>query len=246
MILAKLPNDFDFATLSLNGAIHKDVIANHKKYKGHEIAEFILDGMAFELTLWNIQETRQFFDKHGFNTLFCEQPGSQLSAIRIAPGDNIVSGRHLSAVNQRLLQLGMFVGMNLDATLAAWSPSKAVTSFEYYCETVQQYCDGGPFPALIQNSIDCNAPDQYQTKGLDYFANQEIRLTTPPDMKEADVTKRIIRLVHDVAMNGKIDSYAKSEGIQDGEILTFSPSDDLKFVDVAIEYISTDSVLTKN
>lgn len=234
LIIASLAGDFNLAHLPWPEAASGKITVNDAKFNELDMLEVILDGMPFLLSHYTADETAQRFAAQKFDPLFTGLPTPDESSIGVAPRDILTSAKHLPEINHRILLLGKWIGEAVDATAAAWTPSRRITNFLYFDETVGIYFDGGPFPALFQTSFSEVREGYYITRGLHYFAGQEIRLTAPPDYTSADVADRLVRIIDDFASHGKIDEPARANGMIEGETLIFSPSDDLAHVDISI------------
>tara|TARA_R110000796_G_scaffold14011_14_gene45548 strand:+ start:25312 stop:26073 length:762 start_codon:yes stop_codon:yes gene_type:complete len=235
LIIASLGGDFDLAHFRWPEAAGGKITVNDAKFSELDMVEVIMDGMPFLLSHYTAAETGQRFAAQTFDPLFTDLPTPDESFIGVAPRDILTSARHLPEVNQRILLLGKWIGEAVEATAAAWTPSRRITNFRYFEETVGEYLAGGPFPTLFQTSFSEVRDGYYITRGLHYFAGQEIRLTAPPDYSVADVANRLVRIIDDFASHGKIDAPARAKGMIEGETLIFSPSDDLAHVDITIE-----------
>ena len=91
-----------------------------------------------------------------------------------------------------------------------------------------------PIPALVQIGIAETESGMFETTGLDYFAGQEVRLNAPTGYAANEAVKRLVRIAHDIASNGKIDNEIETSGLVAGESLLFRPSEDHRYLDVSI------------
>ena len=170
------------------------------------------------------------------NRIFCDHVPTSPDVISLSLGENVGNAKHLPAINKAILKLGRLIGDAVGSTSVVWNPADIIIGFDFFRENTQQYLDGGPFPVLIQVRIDERANGQTNTVGLDYFAGQEIRLEAPDTYTSGDIGKRIVRIVHDIATNGKIDTHITTAGLTHGETISFQPSDDLSILNVVISY----------
>lgn len=235
LIIAPVADDFDLADVPWSDAARERISVNSAKFNELEMLEVIVDGMPFLLSRFTAAETSQRFAAEKFEQLFSGVPSSEDSSIGVAPRNILTSARHLPEINHRMLSLGQWIGKSLAATAAAWMPSRRLASFVYFDEIVEEYLAGGPFPTLFQTSFSEIRTGYFVTSGLDYFVGQEIRLTAPLNYSAFDATKCLIRIIDDIATHGKIDSPARAKGMVPGEMLIFSPSDDLVHVDITIK-----------
>ncbi|WP_417621686.1 hypothetical protein [Parasphingorhabdus sp.] len=244
LILTQFPGKFDLMRLPWSQEAKARILFNSAKFEDLELAEVVIDGMTFFLSSLAPSEITQRFATERFERLCCSPPSPDDSAIGIGTRDNVSSAKHLPEVNHRLLLLGKWIGESLAATAAAWLPSRKLIGFAYFDEVAGQYLAGGPFPGLFQTSFSEDRNGCYTTTGLRYFSGQEVRLRAPPEYSAADTTERLVRIIDDLAINGKIRNPARFRGKVSGETLIFQPSDDLSHVDVIIENSAKDTVPT--
>lgn len=207
---------------------------NRAKFKNLEMAEVIVDAMTFQILRLTAAEARRKLTAEKSELIFCDLPSSAETVIGVAPGANLSSARHIPEVNRRLLLLGKWIGESLAATAAAWMPSRRVVNFSGFHHAVDQYRAGGPFPALFRTSVSEVRSGHFVTKGLHYFAGQEVRLTAPVGYDLAAVSRHLVRIIDDITTHGRIVRPARSEGLVQGEFLTYTPSDNLAHVEVSI------------
>ncbi|WP_417594189.1 hypothetical protein [Parasphingorhabdus sp.] len=235
LIIAPIADGGDWQDLLQSKAAGEQISINSAKFDQLEMLEIIVDGMPFLLSRSTASETRQRCAPERFERLFADLPSPNDSAIGIAPGDILSNAMHLPEINRRMLMLGKWIGINLNATSAAWVPSSTLSGFSYFVETVSEYLAGGPLPILFQIAFSEVGNGYFETRGLDYFSGQEIRLSAPPDYSVSGVAKRMVRIIDDIASHGKIEVPSQARGMIAGEILIFSPSDDHARVDITIE-----------
>ena len=238
-IIAPIPDVFDWTKFPWSGTAKNRISVNNAKFNEMDMLEIIVDGMPFLLSRFLAAETNKRFADERFEQLFSGPPATQESAIAIAPRDIVTTARHLPEVNRRILQLGKWIGESLAATAAAWIPSRKIASFAYFDEVVTEYLSGGPLPVAFQASFTEIGQGCYMTSGLHYFAGQEVRLTAPAGYTGSDISERLVRIIDDITTHGALLAPARARGMIDGETLIFSPSDDRRYLDIAIEYPTT-------
>ncbi|QTD56429.1 hypothetical protein [Parasphingorhabdus cellanae] len=234
LIMVPLSDSFRLPDLTLPDDVANRVILNRSKYPDLKSIEAVVGGMSFHLTHHLAQDNFQHFSADKLNHIFCIAPESPMSAIGITLSEHIANAKHDSTINRTFLELARIIGKALNATSVIWQPAKLHIGFEYFAEASQQYITGGPFPVLIQIAISESSDGKFQTFGLSYFSEQEIRLSAPTDYPANQVIKRLVRIAHDIATNGRIDTATEAQGFVPGETLSLSPSADLSIVDIAI------------
>ncbi|CAO1652565.1 hypothetical protein [Parasphingorhabdus sp. NYA22] len=234
LIVAPLADDFALTQVPWCDAARTNISVNRAKFKNLEMAEVIVDAMPFRLSRLTAAEARRKLTAETSELSFCDLPSSAEFVIGVVPGDNLTSARHIPEVNRRLLLLGKWIGESLTATGAAWMPSRRLVNFSTFHHAVVQYLAGGPFPTLLRTSVSEVRNGHFVTTGLHYFTGQEVRLTTPESYDLAAVSKHLLRIIDNITTHGKIIRPARSEGLVQGETLTYTPSDNLAHVEVGI------------
>ena len=234
LLMVPVADTFRLSNLSLPDEIASRVRLNHSKYPDLDVTEAVVGGMSFTLTHHVTKDVFGLFAVKKLNHIFCSAPESPMPAIGIALSDHIANARHDSSVNRTVLELAWIIGEALNATSVIWQPAKLHIGFEYFSEASHQYITGGPFPVLIQIAISENPKGTFHTYGLSYFSGQEIRLSAPANYPPNQVIKRLVRIAHDIATNGKIESQTEAQGFVPDETLTLNPSEDLGIVDIKI------------
>ncbi|VAW04723.1 hypothetical protein MNBD_ALPHA04-1722 [hydrothermal vent metagenome] len=242
ILLAELPKDFQLSDLNLSGKNGERILFNTQKYSDLEVIEAILDGMAFTLTHLTRDETHQNLEIEKLSKIFCKTPRYTVSGIAISLGDNLSGGGHITPVNRALLELGYMIGQDIQAQAIIWVPANQLVGFDYFGEATRQYVDGGPLPILVQVAIKDNEDQSFQTTGLSYFAGQEIFLSAPEEYTSSDTIKRLVRIAHDIATNGRIDNEVETDGLVDGERISFTPDAEKKRVHVKIHGSGTSEI----
>lgn len=107
------------------------------------MVEVIIDAMPFLLSRLTAAEVVQRLAAKQDEPHVRNLPSPIYSAIGVALRDNLTSVRHLPEVNQRLLLLGQWIGESLDATAAAWTPSRKIVHFANFDEIVRQNLANG-------------------------------------------------------------------------------------------------------
>jgi hypothetical protein len=241
LIVAPLTDDFTLTQMPWCEAARTNISVNRAKFKNLEMVEVIVDAMPFRLSRLTAAEARRQLTAETSALTFGDLPAAAKSIIGVAPGDNVTSARHIPEVNRRLLSLGKWVGQSLAATGAAWMPSRRLVNFSTFHHAVDQYLAGGPFPTLFRTSVSEVRSGHFVTTGLHYFTGQEVRLITPEGYDLAAVSKHLARIIDNITTHGKIIRPIQSEGLVQGETLTYTPSDNLAHVEVGIANDAFDS-----
>lgn len=234
LIIGSYPKDFDLQSLLLTDSIQKFISLNEDKYTDLDRYEIIADGMTFELELFSETETATTLKQNCTTTLFSSAANPNSQSIGVWLGENLQSGKHLPSVNRSLLGIAKLLGREASATHVCWLPAQHSLDFRHFEEAVEDYLAEGPTPILFQIAISKNEKGLLKTLGLSYFSGQEITLNQPISMSDSETIKRLVRVAHDIAVNGKIDNAIVTEGLDEGEKITFKPSHDLSNLSVEI------------
>lgn len=227
-------DDFDPAQLPWCDAARGNVSVNRAKFRNLEMAEVIVDAMPFLLTHLTAEETGRKLTVEPCDRLFGNLSLTGESAIGVVPGDNLASARHMPEVNRRLLLLGKWIGESLNATAAAWMPSRNLVGFGWFDNAVKQYLTEGRFPAPFHISFSEVRADQVATNGLRYFTGQEIDLHVPPHCGPNEISDRVQQISAELVAHGRIEQSSRSGDMAREEMLIYTPSDDLKQVEILI------------
>lgn len=234
LVMADMPPDYRLTDLSLSGDASEIISLSTSERQGLNRLEAMIGGMTFTLIHYRSNEISERFSAADWEPLFYESPETNLSGIGIALGEHIAAAKHSRTINRALLQLAQHVGQAIGADSIAWRPAQLNIGFDYFVGATDHYVAGGPFPVLAQIAISESPDGIFQTSGLSYFADQEIRLGKPAGYSPNELIKRLVRIAHDIATNGKIDEKVEADGFVQGEKLSITPNDNGKFVDIAI------------
>jgi hypothetical protein len=155
--------------------------------------------------------------------IFCDTDLSATrSAISLRLGAAVASGQRVPAVIKTLLLLGESLGTGMDAKAAFWQPASVVSGFSYYAETVRQYDDGAAFPCLVSIAFDTSTDENIRTQGLAWLSGQEL-VFERDHLPVHEAMRYVVRLVHDIATNGAVESIMDVPGMNHSERLILTP-----------------------
>ncbi|QJB68427.1 hypothetical protein [Parasphingorhabdus halotolerans] len=234
LVVAKLSTHFRISSLVKQLKSEGQATYAPQANNASEQCEVILDGMSFLLSRYAPAELNKGFEIDTLANSFCKKPVSDSSAIGIALGENIKSGKHVATINRALLKLAILTGDIVNATHVSWLPARHNIDFGFFVEAANDYIAGGPVPALIQVAVNKSSDGALHTTGLDYFCGQEVVFQAPPDFPENESIKRLVRIAHDLATNGPIDNAIETSGLDVDETIRFQPSGDSKHLSVEI------------
>jgi hypothetical protein len=140
-----------------------------------------------------------------YDRVFClDGPSSANSMLSIGLDANLSGGEKTAPIAAALLEIGAYLCQYLTPAMIAWVPGKIVTDPAYFSEAVTDYVNGGAFPALAVVRFVFSPDDAaVRTEGLVWFSGQELELIGN-GLTKADLARRAVRLIHDIAVNGPI------------------------------------------
>lgn len=226
VIIGHFPDSFELSAVLKSVSASSDIYFNEKKYAGFDRYEISVNGMAFELQQFGMFETQKLLKQSIVSSIFGSPADCQSKSIGVWLGDHLKSGKHMPTINRALLNVGKLVGQAVSATHIGWLPAHQSIDFEHFAVSVDDYLDGGPTPILLQIAIKKSDDQELRTLGLNYFANQEVVLVPAPGMIESEAIKRLVRICHDIAVNGRIETELETDGLHEGEKICFKPNAD--------------------
>lgn len=147
---------------------------------------------------------------------------SMQSAVHLDFGPAVEGGNLVPAAVKTLLQLGEVLGQVFASTSIFWQPAGILTGFDFFAEAVTQYVEGAAFPALVCVDFDTSDSDSVKTNGLMWLGGQEIMFEHAP-LSTLEAMRYMVRLVHDIATLGAVDSEIEVPGMGSGEIIRLTP-----------------------
>lgn len=178
------------------------------------------EGIEFNITCHedgeNVENYKQIFCNLDFSSLYF--------AATISLGSHVKDGRKNPAIIASLFRLTRELIAASKPAAVIWNISKIISDPKYFAETVGHYEDGGAFPIL--STIDFGYDDDMvQTFGMSYFSNQEIRYAVG-NLQQADAMKRVMRIAHDIAVNGAYHANIEVAGLEANEKIFITPDGD--------------------
>jgi hypothetical protein len=177
-------------------------------------------GAAFDFALAAV--TAPQADHH----IFCDAgTGWVHSALTIKLGAAVASGQMVPAVVAALLSLGQKLGSVLTAKATFWSPAAVMSGFDFFSESVTQYDTGAAFPSLVCIGFDTSSNERISTTGLEWFCGQEL-IFERDALPVNEAMRYVVRLVHDMALNGAVEKTMDVAGMANDERLELAADDD--------------------
>jgi hypothetical protein len=170
----------------------------------------------------------------GLKQIFCNLEATSIGcAMEVGLGDHVSGGERVPAIIQALLGAGQKLGVAFGALGAIWHPASIVSGFDYFSEVVADYLAGGAFPVLAMINFKAGDDGIINSTGLSLLAGQELRISAA-GMNQNEIMRRVVRVAHDIAVNGPILAPAKLTGIEVHEVLKFHPEPETGLVRLTI------------
>jgi hypothetical protein len=181
------------------------------------VYEVVYRGVTFRLTI-----SQDVPELAGIKKIFCNLDASSIGcAIGLELSDHVAGGERIPAIIQALLGAGQKLGTSLGAVGAVWHPANIVSGFDYFSEAVADYLGGGAFPVLLMVNFRAGHDSMINSTGLSFVSGQELQIAGG-GMEQNEIMRRVVRVAHDIAVNGSIQAGTKLSGIEVDEVLEFS------------------------
>lgn len=182
------------------------------------VAEIIYQGVSFMLSLAPHDR-----DIAHAKPIFCNlDPALVRCAIDIRLGENVAGGERVPAIIQALLDIAQKLGSTLKAQAVLWHPANIVSGFGYFSQAVADYLASGAFPVLALVNFKADEDGVINSSGLSLLSGQELQVS-PSALSPHEMMQRVVRVVHDIAVNGPVRAPVKLNGIEAGEIVELEP-----------------------
>ena len=197
--------------------------------------ELLREGLVFDLCGLNPGEAVDFPQvEHLFD--LPEMPGAATyDALHLAPGQHLAGGERSVPVVKGLVGLARDLVHHFDDLQAVvWPPSASAIGQRFFESVSTAWLEGGAFPALGLTAFRETIDGALQSRGLDFWIGQELRIEPPLSNDKVAATRLGVRLINQLVLVGGIDG---SERIiaPDGTRLIMRASRNGKFVRVARE-----------
>lgn len=157
--------------------------------------------------------------------IFCNVDIARIQcAIAVDFADDTKLGMQVPPLIRNMLDFAAKIADAMQPVALLWKPQNILSGRDYFCEAVERYVDGGPFPSLLLVQFR-GGEGTITTAGLELLVGQEIEFELD-DKSSSEGIHRLVRLVHDMMINGPIGTAMDVPGIDAGEYLRLTPSAD--------------------
>lgn len=205
----------------------------HNGLKFGSATNIVYQGVSFVVSVGRNNQ-----DLSKLKSVFCNpEPLLILSGINVGLGEHVAGGERVPAIMQALLRLAQKLGSALNAQGLVWHPANIVSGFSYFSEVTSDYLAGGAFPVLALVNFKADSDGVISSTGLAFFSGQELQVATAA-MDQTEMMRRVVRVVHDIAVNGPVTDAVKLDGIEKDEILELQPRNDGGLLQVTVSCVS--------
>ncbi|MEP3227482.1 MAG: hypothetical protein ABJO01_16010 [Parasphingorhabdus sp.] len=233
-IWAQLPPDFYLSQLEGWTDAESRIARSPSQFDHRDHMEMIFNGLTFSLFHFDAEDMAQTAAQYATNPYEQNLSRSSLSAIGIMPADHIASGKHSETINNYLLQLARYVGLEIDAKFILWQPSQQTMAFSQFLGVTNHQGQNDPISIPLQMALIEQSDGTIHTNGLRYFCEQEIRFKPSFGFAPEALRKRAVHIAQKIAASGKISERKKTDGLFEGELVMLTPDNKSQWVDAAI------------
>jgi hypothetical protein len=172
----------------------------------------------------------------GYRPIFTDiNASAMMTAVSIDFDADVEGGALVPPIAMALLELGQILATSLSSKAVVWNPAKLVADPIFYSDSVAGYAAGGAFPVLACVDFEYDdAQSMLCSTGLSWFADQEMQLSGA-GMERSALTRRAVRLVHDVATNGAIIMQQYVPDLDDDKVIELVPDIESKLLRCEIQ-----------
>jgi hypothetical protein len=135
------------------------------------------------------------------------------------------AGGARAEATRELLKLTCLAADTLGATHFYWSPAALWSEIAALRTAVSEMLSSGMPPVLHLVAFLTDASGHVATRGLGYFAGQELAVVQAGGLGRADQVRRLARLAIDMMANGPISGKRRFPGLSSGETVAVDPAE---------------------
>lgn len=153
-------------------------------------------------------------------------------AIALVPGPHLADGANSLPIVRAMLDLACGIARRIvGVRTICWSPARSAVAMPMFCQSVEQWLGGGPFPALGLTSFSLDERGAMRSEGLAHFLGQELSIAPELASDRIAATRLGARLVHDLVARGRLES-PREFIAEDGLGFLLSPSENASQIEV--------------
>lgn len=144
--------------------------------------------------------------------------GEGLEAVSLEPGPHLRGGGALLPVVRVLAGLGAALCALEGVRAVCWSPAGTWMEPGYFVRLIDDWLDGGAFPALGLTGLVREPDGALHSTGLEFLIGQELLLEPRQGQSTADAARIAVRLIHELVARGALEESTTLTG-PGGEVL---------------------------
>lgn len=129
-----------------------------------------------------------------------------LCALALAPGPHLAGAQRLLPVIRVAANLLLDLARIGPAKAIAWLPAQLLIRVDLFERAIRPWLDGGPFPAPAFVALHADASGGLQSRGLNFFIEQEFLLQSAVPENAGQLPRVAIRLIDWLVAHGPISS----------------------------------------
>lgn len=146
----------------------------------------------------------------------------QGEAVHLLPSAHIAAGAALPPVVRAMMSLAANLVLHFPVIGVGWVPSGTLMEPAFFSRMALNWLSGGAFPALGLTALVIADDGSVSSRGLAWFAGQEMQLAPRPNEAPGDAMKLAVRVVDYLARHGPL---VRTETVETGrETLRLEPS----------------------
>lgn len=197
--------------------------------------ELVFNGLSFDLLGLSTGDPAAFPEiEHKFGLDDLPQ-NDQFEAVLLRPGPHLQGGARTIPVMKAMVTVARDLNQHFKSIEAVvWPHSKSAIGRAFFDSISTAWVEGGPFPALGLTAFEKTPDGAIQSRGLDFWLDQELRIEPPLSSDEVSATRLGVRLINHLIILGGIDTTERIVS-PDGSRLLLTLSRNNKFIRVTRE-----------
>lgn len=142
--------------------------------------------------------------------------------VSLRPGPHIAAGRGMLPVVRVLAGIASRISVLPGVLAVSWLPAGSWMETGYFRRVVDEWLDGGAFPALGLTSLRRESNGAMVSVGLELLIGQELRFEPERSLSASAVARMSVRLMHELITFGPLTAPKEFPGTA-GEVLVAVP-----------------------
>jgi hypothetical protein len=125
-------------------------------------------------------------------------------AVTLEPGPHVAGGAALLPVVRALAGLGARLSLLPGLAAVCWEPARSWMEPAYFRRIIDEWTDGGAFPALGLTSLERLPDGSLRSLGLGFLIGQELWIAADSDHSSQQRARIAVRLIHELVAGGPL------------------------------------------